>query len=63
MDRREQNIRVFFDTEDWYRSTEKLRRTIRKSIQGTKLYTENAFEMKEEERQERTRQKLSESDK
>ena len=31
MNRREQNIRVFFDTESWCRSTEKLRRTIRRS--------------------------------
>ena len=37
MDRREQNIRVFFDTESWCRSTEKLRRSIRRSREGTRL--------------------------
>ena len=37
MDRREQNIRVFFDTESWMRSTEKLRRAVRKSRQGSRL--------------------------
>ena len=37
MDRREQNIRVFFDTENWMRSTEKLRRAVRRSRQGSRL--------------------------
>ena len=37
MDRREQNIRIFFDTEQWYKTTEKLRRSIRRSIAGSKL--------------------------
>ena len=37
MDRREQNIRIFFDTEQWYKTTEKLRRSIRKSLAGAKV--------------------------
>ncbi len=41
MTAREVNCRVFFDTETWCRSTEKLRRWIRKSVQGTRLYDEN----------------------
>ena len=40
MTSREMNCRVFFDTEAWYRSTEKLRRGIKKSISGTRLYKE-----------------------
>ena len=35
---REFNCRVFFDTETWCRSTEKLRRAIRRSVDGTRLY-------------------------
>ena len=38
MDVRERNCRIFFDTDAWCRSTEKLRRSIRRSTQGAKLY-------------------------
>ena len=38
MDVRERNCRVFFDTQAWCRSTEKLRRSIRKSTQGARIY-------------------------
>ena len=39
MDRREQNIRIFFDTENWMRSTEKLRRAVRRSRENSRLIT------------------------
>ena len=42
MDRREQNIRIFFDTEQWVKTTEKLRRSVRKSLAGAKVVSASA---------------------
>ncbi|MBR2258125.1 MAG: TIGR02452 family protein [Blautia sp.] len=42
MDRKELNCRVFFDTEDWIKQTEKLRRAVRKSQEGSVLYPADA---------------------
>ena len=40
MNRKEMNCRVFFDTEDWIKRTEKLRRAVRYSQEGSVVYPE-----------------------
>ncbi|MDO5156442.1 MAG: TIGR02452 family protein [Eubacteriales bacterium] len=56
-DRREKNVEVFEDTENWLKENDKLRQAVEKSIQNQKLYLQNeAYEFQFENKREKAAQ-------